>query len=334
MSLFSKFRGPDDAAAGAAADPPPTAAQPAEPIALESNSYPVWPSDRPIVVGRPTPVFEPVAVGDEFRRVPYRPDTVLDGWSTGAFTVRAASMRGHLHRHNGAPRQDDLAITHALGHRLNVAVADGVSGAAQSHVGATTAVRYASQWLADSAPAGDSDIEWHTLFQYAAWALIEQTVTVLGLPEADAGLADQLLVTTLVVGACDALADGTVSARLAAVGDSAAWLLSGGQFIPLLGGKSASAAGLSSSAVDGLPRVPAEIATARAIVRPGDVLLMGTDGFGDPLGGGDGQVGDLFRGLLAGRVPSLVEFGHALDFSRETFDDDRTLVAIWPRPQQ
>ena len=25
-------------------------------------------------------------------------------------------------------------------------------------------------------------------------------------------------------------------------------------------------------------------------------------------------------------MPSLLEFAHALDFSRETFDDDRTLV--------
>jgi len=24
-------------------------------------------------------------------------------------------------------------------------------------------------------------------------------------------------------------------------------------------------------------------------------------------------------------------FAHVLDFSRETFDDDRTLVSIWPR---
>jgi hypothetical protein len=33
----------------------------------------------------------------------------------------------------------------------------------------------------------------------------------------------------------------------------------------------------------------------------------------------------------APRVHSLIEFAHAVDFSRETFDDDRTLVAVWPR---
>jgi hypothetical protein len=63
-------------------------------------------------------------------------------------------------------------------------------------------------------------------------------------------------------------------------------------------------------------------------------LLIGTDGIGDPLGAGQGGVGDLFRDVLTKpTVPSLIEFAHAVDFSRETFDDDRTLVAVWPRKQ-
>lgn len=43
-------------------------------------------------------------------------------------------------------------------------------------------------------------------------------------------------------------------------------------------------------------------------------------------------VGDLFRDVLTRpSPPSLIEFAHAVDFSRETFDDDRTLVAVWPK---
>jgi hypothetical protein len=68
-------------------------------------------------------------------------------------------------------------------------------------------------------------------------------------------------------------------------------------------------------------------------VGEGEVLVIGTDGLGDPLGGGEGGVGNLLREVLTGSgTPSLIEFAHAVDFSRETFDDDRTLVAIWPRP--
>jgi hypothetical protein len=66
----------------------------------------------------------------------------------------------------------------------------------------------------------------------------------------------------------------------------------------------------------------------------GEVLLLGTDGIGDPLGSGQGGVGNLFRELFSGtEPPSLVEFANAVDFSRETFDDDRTLIAVMPRAQ-
>ncbi|MCX4094635.1 protein phosphatase 2C domain-containing protein [Nocardia sp. alder85J] len=335
MRIFPKSGRPQTADLdGAPQQPGPADPGDLKVAVVEQDSRP---SAWPVVVGRATPLFEPVAVTEEFRRIPYRPDTVLDGWSVGPFTIRAGSMRGHLHRHNGAPRQDDLAITHVLDRRLNVAVADGVSGARQSHIGASTAVRYASQWLADHVADIGADtstaIDWHTLFRYAAWALIEQSVAVLGVPEADAAQAEQHLATTLVAAVCDPLPDGTLSARLAGVGDSVAWLLTGGRFVPVLGGKQISESGLSSSAVSGLPRVPAEVESARVIVGVDDVLLIGTDGLGDPLGAGTGEVGALFRTMLERRVPSLIEFGHVLDFSRETFDDDRTLVAIWPRPR-
>ncbi|WP_207544239.1 hypothetical protein, partial [Mycobacterium alsense] len=63
-----------------------------------------------------------------------------------------------------------------------------------------------------------------------------------------------------------------------------------------------------------------------------EVLLIATDGIGDPLGTGQGGVGNLLRDVLTRPCPpSLIEFAHAMDFSRETFDDDRTLVAVWPR---
>ncbi|GAC50397.1 hypothetical protein GOACH_24_00180 [Gordonia aichiensis NBRC 108223] len=37
-----------------------------------------------------------------------------------------------------------------------------------------------------------------------------------------------------------------------------------------------------------------------------------------------------FKDVLGVGVPSLLEFANAADFSRETFDDDSTLVAVWP----
>lgn len=82
---------------------------------------------------------------------------------------------------------------------------------------------------------------------------------------------------------------------------------------------------------DGVTRVPRTVEPIVVDLHPGEVLLIGTDGFGDPLGTGEGGVGNLFRQLLGqARPPSQLEFAHALDFSREAFDDDRTLVAVWP----
>ena len=128
----------------------------------------------------------------------------------------------------------------------------------------------------------------------------------------------------------DSQPDGSLLAHVVTVGDSGAWVLEDETLMAIQGGKGTSGV-LTSSAVAGLPKVPKEIAVSTVEIAAGAVLLLGTDGFGDPVGDGSGEVGALFRdSMRAGRVPSLHEFAHKLDFSRETFDDDRTLVAIWP----
>jgi len=241
-------------------------------------------------------------------------------------------MRGQLHRYNGVPRQDDFAVTvRRDGRQLIIAVADGISSARQSHLGATTAVRYATQWLDASVPELVQDTDWRALIESTAWALVEQAKALLG-EHVDAIEAEDLLATTLVCAVVDRDGSDEAIVHIAAIGDSGAWVFANGSFKPIVGGKSVSTTGISSSAVVGLPRVPVEVVTSKLSLLPGEVLLLGTDGFGDPLGGGDGDVGNLFGQLLGGEVPSMIEFAHALDFSRETFDDDRTLVAVWPRP--
>lgn len=286
----------------------------------------------PIVIGSPSPEIEPAATADGFRSYPFRPDTVIDGWSTDWLTVRGASTRGVLHRHNATPRQDDFAMHHLPDGRVVMAVADGVSQAPQSHIGATTAARYAAQWLHTQMPANTSDTDWPALIKSTAWALTEQTQTLLGLPEPDAVRAEQELASTLLCAVLEPVGPGWVRVHLLGVGDSSAWVLPAGEelFVPVLGGKDAASA-VAASTVSGLPRVPAELTPSVLQIQRGDVLLMGTDGIGDPLGSGLGAVGHLVRTCVRGtRPPSLLEFARVVDFSRETFTDDRTLVAAWP----
>ncbi|MGO9508831.1 MAG: protein phosphatase 2C domain-containing protein [Mycobacterium sp.] len=285
-----------------------------------------------IVVGAPSPPVEPATIGTAYRSLPFRPDVVIDGWSTDAVTVRGVSQRGHLHRYNGAPRQDDLALHHLPDGRVIALVADGVSGAPQSHIGASTATKYAAEWLHAHLEEDIGWTDWSTLLKSTAWALNERAQSLLGLSEPDPIRAEEQLATTLVCAVVESIGDGVLRAYLVGVGDSAAWLLSSGQFIEILGGKTEAASGIASSAVAGLPRVPTEVVPVVVDFADDEVLLIATDGIGDPLGTGQGGVGNLFREVLTQPTPpSLIEFAHAVDFSRETFDDDRTLVAVWPR---
>jgi serine/threonine protein phosphatase PrpC len=287
-----------------------------------------------ITVGSPSPSVEPSAIAKDYSSLPFRPDVVIDGWSTDTMTVRGVSQRGHLHRYNGAPRQDDFAVHRLPDGRVIVLVADGVSGARQSHIGASAVTKQAADWLHSNLGDDVGHTDWAALLKSAAWALTERAQSLLGLDEPDPVRAEEELATTLVCAVIEPTGAHTLRAYLVGVGDSVAWLLAAGQFIEVLTGKTTPAAGVASSAVVGLPRLPTETIPMVVDFADDDVLLIATDGIGDPLGSGQGGVGNLFRDLLTRpSAPSLIEFAHAVDFSRETFDDDRTLVAVWPRKE-
>jgi len=285
-----------------------------------------------IVIGLSSQWGEPAMVSDAHATFPFRSDVVVDGWSTDSITLRGVTQRGHLHRYNGSPRQDDFSVHHTAEGRVIVTVADGVSQAKSSHIGASKATQYAAKWLHSSVPENIWDIDWLKLFQNTAWALNETAQSVLGLSAPDPVATEVELATTLVCAVIEPAGPGRLRACVAGVGDSSAWILSAGRFSELLSGKNTGADGIRTSEVVGLPRVPPEIESVEVEIGPGEVLLIGTDGIGDPLGAGEGAVGDLLRGALQRQSPpTLIEFAHMVDFSRQSFDDDRTLVAVWPR---
>ena len=272
-------------------------------------------------MGTPAADFEPRPADT----VSYRPDTVADGWSTGALTVRLASVRGYAHRYAGLPRQDDAAVVHHPASGAVVfAVADGVSAAPLAHLGATAACRATTAAVMDALDAGTT-VDWPTVVEHAAWQVVEQTAAALDLDGPDPGRAEEQMATALIAGVVRPVGDA-VDVAVVRVGDSQALVLRDGRYRYLFDPKVAT---IAESAVIALPRVPDLVLRGGPLV-PGEVLLVGTDGFGDPLGDGTGQVGAHFAARLAQPRPP-VAFAHDLDFSRETFDDDRTLLAIWPR---
>lgn len=292
----------------------------------------------PLVIGTPVARFEP---GPPRSRT-YRPDTVVDGWSTGRLVVRGASVRGYQHRHDGTPRQDDLSVAwHAATGAVVVAVADGVSDAELGHVGATLACRTAVdqllRWL-DTGGSGEPD--WADVLRCASWALVEfaKDRPAAHPDEPDAERAERLLATTLVAAVLRPGDDNpgsdtgtdTVTVTAARAGDSTAWLLAGRDWTELFSRPTGEDPDeLLTTSVTALPRLPPEVAATTAELAVGGVLLVGTDGVGVPVGDGRGPVGAaLAEGVET--PPTPLDLAYLLDFSRETFDDDRTLVAVWP----
>lgn len=300
-----------------------------------------WPE---IVIGDPIPDFEARRITSEFDDRLYRPDTVADGWSNGRLVVRGASVRGYQHRYDGYPRQDDFALGSSEdGSCIFAALADGLSSAEQSHIGASYATRYAVRWLKQTVRARletttAEKIDWHQMLndcmRSASWFLHEETKKLFG--SEDGSRSTHPTATTLVCVVVLTREDDTTEAYSVSVGDSGVWQLSEGDFIPISGGKAANKDGIVDSSVSAfLPDcIPETFDTGRHRLTPDTVLLLGSDGFGDPLDNGQGSVGDMFRRALESRIPSHHEFAHLLDFSRETFDDDRTLIGIWLKPDE
>ncbi|ALO09379.1 stage II sporulation E family protein [Streptomyces venezuelae] len=325
--------------------PPPGQSQPTAPVPPHQEpdrgaSAPVRRSREPRPPGSPWPVWARVPLGRPAARFepkpppadPYRPDTLFDGWSTPGLTVRLASVRGDAHRFGGQPRQDDIVVAvHEPTDVVVFAVADGVSAAPQSHVGAALACRTAVADVLRQLDEGRPQVDWSRVVAAAAYQLFMRVTRGAEPTPEQRKEAQALLATTLVTGIVRLTGNGQLDVNLVHVGDSGAWMLHEGRFYPLLGDKKESADGVFSSAVSALPRVPPQIEGTWYTVPEDGVLLIGTDGFGDPLGDGTGTVGEAIAWEL-GRPPrEPLALAWVLDFSRETFDDDRTLLAVWPR---
>ncbi|GAA0674263.1 hypothetical protein GCM10010193_28890 [Kitasatospora atroaurantiaca] len=316
------------------AAPPLPTVPPAPLMAPYASPYasPSGPASEPwrrITVDVPGPDFEPTPPG----RYAYDfPDTICDGWSTRELTLRFASVRGAKHRYYRQPRQDSArAAVHEPTGSVVFAVADGVSSAAESEVGAVEACRAVLERMLDQLSQGPGPLDFRDVAGHAAERLRQLAQWRMGGREPQPADVAALYATTLVAGAVRPDPGGPV-VELFRIGDSGAWLLdrSSGRYRPLFDSKTGGDTTLVSNEVSPLPRVPAQLEqTAARLVTP-LALLVGTDGFGDPLGDGDGQVGALFARHLTTAPPPLW-LAHVLDFSRETFDDDRTLLAVWPR---
>jgi serine/threonine protein phosphatase PrpC len=209
---------------------------------------------------------------------------------------------------------------------LLVAVADGVSSAPLSHIGASTVSRYAVERLIrDGSDAKTPD--WQDVLQGCAWALVDTWQRLESLPQPDPIGAERQLATTLCIAVLAATDDGAI-VRAVSVGDSGVAMVRQNRIVRLLGRKAPASAGIQDPGVIPLPRVPDDPASGEWPLHADETLLIGTDGIWDPLGNGQGAVAGFLIGALGHDLPPRLDFLRVVDFCRDTYDDDRTLVAV------
>ncbi|MFF7194570.1 protein phosphatase 2C domain-containing protein [Streptomyces sp. NPDC008079] len=294
-------------------------------VSAPARSTPPW---QRITVGTPGPEFEALPPGQydfDF------PDTECDGWSTGELAMRYASVRGAKHRYYRQPRQDAArAAVHAATGSVVFAVADGVSSASDSEQGAIAACRAAVERTLHLLDGAAGPVDLRDVACHAADRLCELARWRLGGRNPQFSEVADLYATTLIAGVVRPRPEGPL-VELCRIGDSGAWALdrSRGQYLPLFPTKTGTDTLLVSGTVTPLPHVPDPLERTSRRLSPSEALVIATDGFADPLGDGDGQVGSLFVRHLTNPPPPLW-LAHLLDFSRETFDDDRTLLTVWP----
>ncbi len=245
-----------------------------------------------------------------------------DGGQSAEFVVLAASVAGVAHRLSGRRCEDAYAWALPRPARLAMIVADGVSTAGRGGEGADIAVNAACEYLLSAEGWGQMEC-------VAALRAAGKAVSGAG------GRAAAELSTTLVVALVSASGAGA-EVCLARVGDSSAFVLAGAEWEELFPGRAEEE--LRGSVIGVLPlgsRGEGDaIETASVALPAGAALVLLTDGVADPLRDGPSTVAPALAEILSGGPSGTLTplaLAAAADFSRRGCQDDRTVLAVWPR---
>jgi serine/threonine protein phosphatase PrpC len=290
--------------------------------------------------------LEPFEVGDPGRAArevvptlltdPWgRPDTAVDGGAIGALTVRAASLRGRYGHYFGKTRQDEYGLgTDPAGRWLVAAVADGVTAGRLSHHAARITVRHGCRLLAGRLAERErlEEQDWNEVFADLARSILAfggRELASDGEEPTPAEIAGAMASTATFAVCATSPELEYRPVTVAWIGDSPAWVLHPDGSWECLSEIKNEGEEVASSRTPGLPLLPADgIAVNPVEIGPGDTLLLMSDGVGDPLGDATGEVGR-FLGQVWEEPPDPLTFAAQVGFARKSFDDDRTVVAVW-----
>lgn len=240
-------------------------------------------------------------------------DLAVTSCCTDFLEVRAASVRGFMHRARKAPRQDAFAVQQGNDDTVLVVVCDGV--------GSLPLSERAAQLICDTLPglyraSGD----WtDAITQVNALLRVEENKE-----QVARGTGERLLASTVT--ACR-VRQGTNGLELsyAFVGDSELWALKDGAWSPVVGAAH-NQDGLYSTSVRPIPTTTPVIGTGEATV-DADAVFLFTDGVSVPLAMGQ-DVQDALAAWWA-VPPDPFSFARQVGFARRSFVDDRTAVGVW-----
>jgi hypothetical protein len=299
----------------------PEAVVEAADLSSQQDSSQVWgfsSQQQPAIFGRPGAlVRQPWRIPHEDT---YSPDTSLDATDVGGLVIRAVSLRGAAHRYLGEPRQDSFALArHSDDEWLLAAVCDGVGSASRSHRGAmlaaTTAVGAAARHLEQS--SGDAAEALLAATRESAAAIEQEAERLEESPRNYATTLTLAFVRTEPV-------EAGFPYVVVAVGDSPSMQL--GHAGPVQELRPSGAADLHATATASLPTDLSTISAIEGVLSPGAALILATDGFSVPVLNTEvgTQIADQWR-----QPPGVPDFLVQAQFAARSFDDDRTVVAVW-----
>ncbi|MGW5211146.1 protein phosphatase 2C domain-containing protein [Streptomyces sp. NPDC004051] len=251
-------------------------------------------------------------------------------------------MRGDSHNWEGSCRQDAMAVTRIgppEAEMLLLAVADGVGSSLYSHVGSHQVSRLAAVHLdrgAENLYAALCARNEMELRLIATKAVVEAVGRLRAQWETSAArrgtrpYADQDYATTLHVLLIPT--DPRVRERvLFSVGDGGLFVLREGRWehrIPNDDGD------LLDTRTEALPHAYRSIKAKLLHTEPGEVLLLGTDGITNPLTQRDPEFAQRLANAWGGpEVPSLSDFLWQAQTRAKSYDDDRTVICVWEKPE-
>jgi hypothetical protein len=289
-----------------------------------------WGTGRPPVIGKASTLNRTSWWGPNEWKIPsgvHASDAQLDIGVAGPLSVLAGSVRGSRHRFYGAERQDAFAIrtSEPDGSFVVVAIADGVGSAAHSGSGARAAVKSMTTFLAEHIERGPfADLNAISRFVITAMDQTRNELEKLASLVSNADLREVATTLTFAIVPLEGVsAPGVV---IGGVGDSRGYLLNRGSWTVY---PRPTDAEISSTATEALPLDGSErLWLGRVSVPHGAAIMLATDGVGNALGDGRGEVAEQLAAWWSAPVEPLT-FLSQLQFDRKSHDDDRTAAIIW-----